>query len=128
MLHVLVLGTLLRPDRVRFIVPPLNSSSILRAIPLLLCVFCGHVSAATVKTPNILVIVDDDLGYADLGFHGGKDVPTPHLDALAASGVRCTSGYVSAPYCSPSWAGWHGSPTEDPTAPARPAPAKAKAK
>ncbi|OWK38661.1 sulfatase [Fimbriiglobus ruber] len=55
--------------------------------------------------PNILVIVADDLGYADIGVHGGKDVPTPHIDALAASGVRCTSGYVSAPYCSPSRAG-----------------------
>src|SRR5687768_9438086 len=57
------------------------------------------------KRPNILVIMADDLGYADVGFHGGKEVPTPHLDALAASGVRCTSGYVSSPYCSPSRAG-----------------------
>ena len=99
------LETRLRAGRVRPIVPPLNSSSILRAL-LLLCVFSAHVSAATAKQPNILVIVADDLGYADLGVHGGKDVPTPHLDALAASGVRCTSGYVSAPYCSPSRAGF----------------------
>src|ERR1700735_2285871 len=56
--------------------------------------------------PNILVIVADDLGYGDIGVHGGKDVPTPNIDALAASGVRCTSGYVSAPYCSPSRAGF----------------------
>jgi arylsulfatase A-like enzyme len=56
--------------------------------------------------PNILVIVADDLGYADIGVHGGKDVPTPNIDALAASGVHCTSGYVSAPYCSPSRAGF----------------------
>src|SRR5262249_14994337 len=48
----------------------------------------------------------DDLGYGDLGVHGGKDVPTPHIDALAAAGVRCTNGYVSAPYCSPSRAGF----------------------
>ena len=52
--------------------------------------------------PNILFIVGDDMGYADVGFHGGKDVPTPNLDALAASGVRFTSGYVSGPYCSPT--------------------------
>jgi arylsulfatase A-like enzyme len=45
------------------------------------------------------------LGYADIGVHGGKLVPTPNIDALAASGVRCTNGYVSAPYCSPSRAG-----------------------
>jgi arylsulfatase A-like enzyme len=56
--------------------------------------------------PNILVIVADDLGYGDIGVHGGKDVPTPHIDALAAGGVRCTNGYVSAPYCSPSRAGF----------------------
>ncbi len=56
--------------------------------------------------PNVLVIVADDLGYADIGIHGGKDVPTPNIDALAASGVRCSNGYVSAPYCSPSRAGF----------------------
>jgi arylsulfatase A-like enzyme len=56
--------------------------------------------------PNILVIVADDLGYGDIGVHGGRDVPTPHIDALAASGTRCTTGYVSAPYCSPSRAGF----------------------
>lgn len=60
-----------------------------------------HCSIAA-KQPNVLVIVADDLGYADIGVHGGKDVPTPNIDALAASGVRCTSGYVAAPYCSPS--------------------------
>jgi arylsulfatase A-like enzyme len=60
----------------------------------------------TSTKPNILVIVADDLGYGDIGVQGGKDVPTPHIDALAARGVRCTSGYVSAPYCSPSRAGF----------------------
>ncbi|MBW8885205.1 MAG: sulfatase-like hydrolase/transferase, partial [Planctomycetia bacterium] len=56
--------------------------------------------------PNVLVIFADDLGYGDIGVHGGKEVPTPNIDALAASGVRCTSGYVSCPYCSPSRAGF----------------------
>jgi arylsulfatase A-like enzyme len=55
--------------------------------------------------PNILVILVDDLGYADIGVHGGKAVATPHIDKLARSGVRFTNGYVSAPYCSPSRAG-----------------------
>ena len=58
------------------------------------------------EKPNVLVIFADDLGYADIGVHGGKEVPTPNIDALAASGVRCTSGYVTAPYCSPSRAGF----------------------
>lgn len=56
--------------------------------------------------PNVLVIVADDLGYADISVNGGKEVATPNIDALAASGVRCTSGYVTAPYCSPSRAGF----------------------
>src|SRR5688572_6918571 len=67
------------------------------------------VAAAETSTnpsrPNILFIVGDDMGYADLGFHGCKDIPTPNLDALAAAGVRFTSGYVSGPYCSPTRAG-----------------------
>ena len=54
------------------------------------------------EKPNILLIVGDDMGYADVGFHGCKDIPTPNLDALAKSGVRFTSGYVTGPYCSPT--------------------------
>jgi arylsulfatase A-like enzyme len=55
--------------------------------------------------PNIVVIVGDDMGYADVGVHGCKDIPTPHLDALAGTGVRFTNGYVTGPYCSPTRAG-----------------------
>lgn len=58
--------------------------------------------SASAQQPNILLIVADDLGYADVGFHGCKDIPTPNLDALAAAGVRFTNGYVSGPYCSPT--------------------------
>lgn len=61
--------------------------------------------AAEARQPNIVVIVGDDMGYADVGSHGCKDIPTPNLDALAEGGVRCTSGYVSGPYCSPTRAG-----------------------
>ena len=52
--------------------------------------------------PNILFIVADDMGYADCGAHGCRDIPTPNLDALAASGVRFTDGYVTGAVCSPS--------------------------
>ena len=62
-------------------------------------------SQAAADRPNIIFIVADDMGYADAGFQGCADIPTPHLDALARSGVRCTSGYVSHPFCSPSRAG-----------------------
>ena len=56
--------------------------------------------------PNIILIVSDDQGYADVGFHGSKEIPTPNLDALAASGTICTAGYVTFPVCSPSRAGF----------------------
>lgn len=47
----------------------------------------------------------DDTGWAELGFQGGDDIPTPHIDSLAAHGVRFTNGYISGPYCSPTRAG-----------------------
>jgi arylsulfatase A-like enzyme len=62
-------------------------------------------AAEPAKAPNLLMIVGDDMGYADVGFHGCRDIPTPHLDALAKDGVRFTQGYVSGPYCSPTRAG-----------------------
>jgi arylsulfatase A-like enzyme len=57
--------------------------------------------------PNVLVIVADDLGYADVGFNPrhGPEVVTPHLDALAKEGVICRQGYVSGHVCSPTRAG-----------------------
>ena len=63
------------------------------------------VSAAT-DQPNIIVILADDQGYADLSCFGRvKDVKTPNLDALAENGVNCTAGYVTSPQCAPSRAG-----------------------
>src|SRR5947209_7030965 len=62
-------------------------------------------AARAADRPNVVILLADDFGYADVGFQGCKDIPTPHLDALARSGVRCTSGYVSGPYCSPTRAG-----------------------
>ena len=51
------------------------------------------------KQPNIIMIVADDLGYADLGSYGQTDYPTPHLDRLAAEGARFTQAYANAPLC-----------------------------
>jgi arylsulfatase A-like enzyme len=67
--------------------------------------FAAGTTADAARKPNVVVIVGDDMGYADIGCHGCKDIPTPHLDSLAKNGVRCTSGYVSGPYCSPTRAG-----------------------
>lgn len=55
--------------------------------------------------PNIIVIIGDDMGYADVGCHGCKDIATPNIDAIARNGVRFTNGYVSCPVCSPTRAG-----------------------
>lgn len=63
-------------------------------------------AASPTKKPNIIVIFTDDHGFADLGCHGVRaDVKTPHLDTLAADGVRFARGYVTAPQCVPSRAG-----------------------
>ncbi len=55
--------------------------------------------------PHVIWIIADDLGYADLGFTGCVDIPTPNLDRLAQAGVVCTDGHVSASVCAPSRAG-----------------------
>ena len=58
------------------------------------------------KRPNIIYIVSDDLGYADLGCYGGRQAGfgavSPHIDALAAGGLRLTEGYSNSPVCSPT--------------------------
>lgn len=60
------------------------------------------VASSPAPRPNIVFIVADDLGYGEPGSYGGRDIPTPHLDALAASGARFTNGYVTAPFCAAS--------------------------
>jgi len=56
--------------------------------------------------PNIIYIVADDLGFADLGCYGGREAPfgpvSPNIDALASGGIRFTDGYANAPVCSPT--------------------------
>ena len=59
----------------------------------------------TKAKPNILLIFADDLGYADVGYHGSKEVPTPNIDSIAQNGVQFVTGYVTAPVCSPSRGG-----------------------
>ncbi len=63
------------------------------------------VATAAERKPNIVLIVADDMGYAEAGVYGCKDIPTPHIDSLARNGVRFTQGYVSCPVCSPTRAG-----------------------
>ena len=63
--------------------------------------FCSP-ARAEVTPPNILVILADDLGYGDLSCYGGRDIRTPHLDRLAAEGMRFTNFYANCPVCSPT--------------------------
>lgn len=58
------------------------------------------------QRPNVIVIMADDLGYADVGFNGGKMAKTPHLDLLAKGGLQFSDAHVSASVCSPSRAGF----------------------
>ncbi|MBI5395374.1 MAG: sulfatase-like hydrolase/transferase [Verrucomicrobia bacterium] len=78
-----------------------------RLLPLLLpCLLCLPWFCSAADKPNIIVILTDDQGYADLGAQGVvKDIRTPNLDRLAREGVRCSAGYVTAPQCVPSRAG-----------------------
>lgn len=72
----------------------------------LLAMLPGACAAADEATrPNFLVILCDDLGYGDLGCYGHPRIKTPHLDKLAAEGLKLTSCYASAPVCSSSRAG-----------------------
>jgi len=72
---------------------------------LALVAFISSLHAAPVDKPNVIVIMADDLGGADAGCYGAKDILTPNLDALARRGVRFTQFYSAAPVCSPSRAG-----------------------
>jgi len=61
--------------------------------------------SAESRKPNIIVILSDDLGWADLSCYGSTFHESPNLDKLAAQGMRFTQAYSSSPYCSPSRAG-----------------------
>jgi len=67
-----------------------------------LALFILQLSLSAAEKPNLIVIMTDDMGYADVGFNGCKDIPTPHIDCIAANGVKFTSGYVAYPVCGPS--------------------------
>jgi len=75
------------------------------------CIACGPAPEDEGSTrgadprPNVIVIFADDAGYADFGAFGDPEMPTPHIDSIAANGVRFTQGYNAASVCSPSRAG-----------------------
>jgi arylsulfatase A-like enzyme len=94
--------------------PDVNFMRVLK-LPLLLSLalaVCALQTARATSTepadgskPNIVFIFADDLGRGDVGAYGGKEILTPHIDALALSGVQFNQAYVTHPVCSPSRAG-----------------------
>ena len=70
------------------------------------CKWNEHMSTPATQRPNIIFIVADDLGFADLGCYGGRDAQfggvSPVLDQLAANGLKFTNGYANSPVCSPT--------------------------
>jgi arylsulfatase A-like enzyme len=70
-----------------------------------LLIVAASAGAIEPRPPGVVVVLADDLGYADVGFQGCTDIATPNIDRLAREGVICTSGYVSHPFCSPTRAG-----------------------
>jgi arylsulfatase A-like enzyme len=79
-------------------------TAILLAHPLSAANNQNETTAGASAKPNIILLVADDMGYAEIGPQGG-DVPSPHIDSLAKDGVRFSNGYVSGPVCSPTRAG-----------------------
>jgi arylsulfatase A-like enzyme len=87
-----------------------NRRPIIReAVAALLLIGGSFVCSAPAQTPpdhpNIVIILADDLGYGDLSFNGCPDFTTPNIDSLTNNGVRCSNGYATHPFCSPSRAG-----------------------
>ena len=75
----------------------------MRAAPCFLLVLLAACSAEpTPPPPNVVIMYVDDMGYADIGVYGAIGYTTPHLDRMAAEGVRLTDFYVSQPVCSAS--------------------------
>jgi len=81
----------------------LRSSLVLLAV--VLAPLVSAVAAATARPPNLVIFYADDLGWGETGAQGNPEIPTPHIDSIARNGIRFTSGYVAATYCSPSRAG-----------------------
>ena len=70
-------------------------SLLLMTLALLPSLSCGD-------APNVIMIMSDDQGWGDVGFNGHKELQTPHLDAMAANGIKLSRFYAASPLCSPT--------------------------
>lgn len=71
-------------------------------VPILLSTHAVASAAEASRPPNVIFILADDLGYAELGCYGQKKIRTPYLDRMAAQGMRFTQWYCGSPVCAPS--------------------------
>ena len=77
-------------------------AKMIRYIPLLgMLASCGNHSEAD-KSPNVIFILCDDLGYGDIGAYGQQYIRTPRLDSMASQGIRFTQAYAGSPVSAPS--------------------------
>jgi arylsulfatase A-like enzyme len=73
---------------------------------LLFCLLLAPSIIAQTSRPNIIYIMTDDMGYADLSSYGQKEYKTPNLDKLAAQGMKFMQAYAAGPVCTPTRAGF----------------------
>lgn len=78
------------------------SRRLILAISLFITAVAAGLAADTKRPPNLIVILADDLGYAELGSYGQQVIKTPHLDQMAREGLRFTQFYAGATVCGPS--------------------------
>ena len=76
--------------------------TVLCLLSSLLALAAAAAAAPPAARPNIILIVADDLGYGELGSYGQTIIQTPHLDRLAAEGIRFTQFYAGSTVCAPS--------------------------
>lgn len=81
------------------------ATALVLALAMMGCASAPDPAEEPPAPPNVIIVLADDLGYGDIGANGSTVILTPHIDELAANGVRLTDGYVSAAVCSPMRAG-----------------------
>lgn len=84
------------------IVPAVAALALAAALGTLVQATASRALAAETDRPNVVFLLLDDMGYADIGAYGNTYHRTPHIDRLAADGVRFTAAYAAAPNCSPT--------------------------
>jgi uncharacterized sulfatase len=83
-------------------IKPLLSVSCMLCLATLIA-HCGYgAKGQGISSPNVVIVLTDDLGYGDVSCYSQKAEATPHIDKLAREGVKCTDFYVPTPYCAPS--------------------------